>query len=139
MATNTDDAPAQWVSEWEIATRTGLPGPLIAALLPHLPTPPNGYSASQPLYTADSIQRAQLAALMLRAGIRKPFIKGAVAEPLTPERLAIAITEWTPLADAADPPQPWWRQHRTPAVALLAFIATSILLAGILLGALAPH
>lgn len=139
MATNTDNPAVEWVSEREIAARTGLPGPMIAALLPHLPTPPNGYSSSQPLYTSDSMQRARLASLMLRTGIRTQLIQTAVGELLTPEQLATAIARWTPLADKADPPPPWWLQHSSLTAPLLALVATSSLLAAILLLALTTH
>jgi hypothetical protein len=79
---------ARWLNEREVAARSGLPGPLVAELLPQLPVPPGiAYDRTAALYTADSVIKAQIAVYMLAAGIRCRYIRAAMFEPASPAQL----------------------------------------------------
>ena len=116
------DSDIVWYSELDIVAKTGLPGPLVADLLPRLPTPPGGYSNRAQVYDPDSIQRALLVIQMLRVGIRLRFIHMVMAHPMTAEQITDGIAEWTALPDyrQPDPPPATPRLSRHQLVAILA-------------------
>lgn len=90
------DVP-QWLNEWEVAELSGLPGPLVAELLPHLPTLQD-YCTHAELYDADSVYKARMAVLMMRCGIRMRYIRAAMAAPVAREHTAWCARQWEALA-----------------------------------------
>ncbi|WP_139803391.1 hypothetical protein [Mycobacterium avium] len=89
------ESPAPWLSEQEVAARSGLPGPLVAELLPRLPTPGDiAYDRTAALYTADSVLKAQIATCMLEFGVRYRYIRAAMFEPLSTAELEEVLGMW---------------------------------------------
>lgn len=132
MATTTD-LDVQWYCESDIVAHTGLPGPLVAELLPRLPTLPGEYNTAAKVYDADTFDRALLVTQMLRAGVRLRFIRIAIAQPMTADQLSASIAEWTaPQTPAPAASHPWQSQAQT--VITIALFALSALLLGIAAG-----
>ncbi|MCT7371946.1 hypothetical protein [Mycolicibacterium llatzerense] len=134
MTTITGD-DVQCYTERDITAKTGLPGPYVADLLPHRSTPPGEYCITTPLYGTNSIELAQLANQMLRVGVRRHYIRSAVAQPMTADQIARGIAAWTALADGQpDPTAPPAPTKRPLAILAIALAAISILLLGIVAG-----
>jgi hypothetical protein len=130
------DTETRWLTERDIARLSGLPGPLIAELIPHLPTPDaGGYSTDAEVYTEDSVHRARLAAMLLRSGIRLRYIRIAMDQPQTSEQLKDACERWDLLEFTPKQPAPRL-QALTPAVpgsalltaALIGYLAAAALI-----------
>ncbi|EUA17281.1 MULTISPECIES: hypothetical protein [Mycobacterium] len=97
-----------WLSEVEVAARSGLPGPLVAELLPQLPTPPQiGYDRTAAVYTADAVLKAQIAVLILDFGIRYRYVRAAVLQPRSTAQLRESLEVWQQLLAGS-------RQSRRP-------------------------
>jgi len=137
VTTITDD-DAWCYTERDITAQTGLPGPYVADLLPHRPTPPGEYYTTTPLYGTNSIELAQLANQMLRVGVRRHYIRSAVTQPMTADQIARGIAAWTALADGQPdrtaPPALPAPTNRPLAILAIALAAISILLLGIVAG-----
>lgn len=137
MTTN-NDVDDRWYSERDIVAQTGLAGPIVADLLPHLPTQADDYSTHARVYAADSIERARLADQMLRVGVRRHYIRAAIAEPMTADQIANGLAVWTALADSqptnATTSTPHLQANRALLAATLALAAISVLLLGVITG-----
>lgn len=128
------DRDAQWYSELDIVAKTGLPGPLIADLLPRLPTPSGVYSNCAQVYDTDSVQRARLVLQMLRVGVRLRFIRMVMAQPMTADQITDGIAEWAALPDhhtAPAPVTPRLSQHQILVIVAIALAAVSVLILGV--------
>ncbi|MDX1886837.1 hypothetical protein [Mycolicibacterium sp. 120270] len=132
---------SDWLCERDVAQRSGLPGPLVADLLPRLPTPIDvDYTDTAQVYDEDSAYRARLAVHMLHNGIRLRFIRLAVREPMTLAELKRACQQWATMPTKAHQPvQPlgalprWAPWHVTVlVVAVLLCAAAAITIGSIL-------
>lgn len=135
------DTETRWLNERDISRLSGLPGPLVAELVPHLPTPEvGGYSTDAEVYTEDSVHRARLAALLLRCGIRLRYIRMAMDPAQTSEQLKDACERWELLESTPKQPTPQLPAP-TPAVpgsalltaALIGYLAAAALILACLL------
>lgn len=82
------------LSERDVSLRSGLPGPLVEALLrPVSPDDVTDYHCEARVYPEESVCRAQLAVMMLNADVRMRFIHAAMREPRTLEELRMAVAQ----------------------------------------------
>lgn len=94
----------RWFTERDISHLSGLPGPLVAELLPRPPAPDAaGYTAVAEVYDEASIYRARLALMLLRAGIRLRYIRLVMHQPQTTEQLKDACEQWEHSETATSP------------------------------------
>jgi hypothetical protein len=85
----------RWLSEDEVADLTGLPGPLVAELLPRLPSPPGiSYDRTAEMYPFESVLKAQIAVYMLEFGVRYPYIRAGMLEVLSTAELGQLLATW---------------------------------------------
>lgn len=117
------------LTENDIATRCGLPGPIVDELLAgHLHTKHAGARR----FTPSDLMRAQTSYLMFSAGVRWPEVKDAMTDrgESLPE-LRARRDMWMQRSPLSWPAYPWSGQSSAATVTAL-MIAT--LLAGIVLG-----
>jgi hypothetical protein len=121
------DVP-RWLNEWAVAELSGLPGPLVAELLPCLPTLQD-YCAHNELYDADSVYKARMAVLMMRCGIRMSYIRAAMAEPVAREDMAWCSRQWEAL-DRRRNGSTWLCSRNRRIVAVVIALLTTVALVG---------
>ncbi len=123
---NPDGNHHMQLTEDEMASRVGLPGPVIAELL----QPPNGASTTACFADID-VLRAQIAALMLSYGVRWQWVQTAMRESSpNPESLRAALEFWSRIAPHPAHPRHW--PHAATALATALMVLS--LLTGIILG-----
>lgn len=88
------------LTEDEIATRAGLPGPVVAELLQPRCVPGALAAPRDPQYCVEDALRARIAFYMFAVGIRWRFVQAAVAElPDDQMTLRQACRRWARIAD----------------------------------------
>ncbi|MEB3031756.1 hypothetical protein [[Mycobacterium] nativiensis] len=89
--------PSAWLSEEEIAWRTGLAGNLIRRLVP-LPALPPGieYDGARRLYPTESMLVAEIIAAMLAKQVHLVYVRAVVKHLRTPEQIEEAAAVWVP-------------------------------------------
>ena len=121
------------LTEHQVGTRAGLPGPVVAELLQPQSQPVGLTTADDPRYCAEDALRAKIAAHMFALGIRWRFVQAAIAElPDDQTALRRACRRWAHLAAAPGRPTRW----RSPAVesAVVTALMALAFLAGLLAG-----
>lgn len=127
---NPDGKHPMQFTEHEVAARVGLPGPIIAELIPPAGPAPSGPAEARRFGEADVI-RAQVAALMLAYGVRWQWVHTAMQNtPTHPDALRAALDFWTDVVPSPHNPRNW----PLPATALATALMVLALLVGILLG-----
>lgn len=120
------------LTEDQIGTRAGLPGPVVAELLQPGFRPSELAAASDPHYGVEDALRAKIAAHMFTLGIRWRYVQAAIAElPDDQTALRRACRRWATLAAAAPARPPRWRAPAVESTVVTAMMALTFL-AGLL-------
>lgn len=86
-----------WVSEEEIAWRTGLAGNLVRLLVPLPPLPPGiEYDRARRLYAPESMLVAEIIAAMLAKQVHLVYVRTVVKHLQTPAQIEEAAAVWLP-------------------------------------------
>lgn len=79
----------EWLSEQQVSERSGLPGPLVAVLIPRRNEGTGEhYHRDALLYPGHAVYAAQTAQILLAAGVRVPLVRAAAGERITAEHVA---------------------------------------------------
>lgn len=122
------------LTEDEIGTRSGLPGPVVAELLqPHShPAGPGG--AGEPQYRIEDALRVKIAAYMFTVGIRWRFVQAAIADlPDDQWALRRACRRWAGIA-AGGPGRPVPHRFKALDSAAVTALMALAFLVGLLAG-----
>ena len=124
------------LTEDEIGTRAGLPGPVVAELLqPRIQIQAGELAAARdPQYRAEDALRAKVAAHMFASGIRWRFVQAAIAAlPDDQAALHQACRQWALIATAAGRGPTRQHPHPTESTVTTALMALAFLV-GLLAG-----
>jgi hypothetical protein len=117
--------PPSSYNEDEVATLSGLPGPLVSELLPRQPgSTDRAYDRGAEVYTAESVLQARIAVCMLDHGVRYCYIRAAMRNPHSAADLDATLKVWRQYQKdgrrrriEARSRRAWWRSKRLSASA----------------------
>lgn len=127
------------LTEDDIGAQVGLPGPIVAELLLQGGRLDNAIASSTPQFCDTDVMRAQVAAMMLSAGVRWPYVHVAMTrDPRSVEEWQWCVDFWaailpTLVALPAPAPLPA-RRACAPRGVLITLVALALMLGGVVVG-----